>query len=231
MVLPGLHSVIRKMPLIVLAITPEIIERRPFCFHCRCGPIFLFQTYVRRAAFYFGLSRGIQWSFESVETTKRPDVIVVLMESAFPTKLFPEIQAPGSIGKEFQSTDGRIRSLRVETFGGGTWITTASLMTSLPAVEFGWMREYLPIYLQDRMHHSLPKLLRGCGYRTAAISPLPYQFVNEGPFLRSLGIDDYYDARAIAAPTLQERNSFYFDAALKLVDQHRKTDPPPLLLS
>jgi phosphoglycerol transferase MdoB-like AlkP superfamily enzyme len=173
-------------------------------------------------------SSAFDGTSKCVETTKRPDVIVVLMESAFPTTLFPEIHAPGSIGKEFQSAD--IRGLRVETFGGGTWITTAGLMTSLPTVEFGWMREYLSIYLQDRMHHSLPKLFKGCGYRTAAISPLPYHFVNEGPFLRSLGIDDYYDSRAIAAPSLQERDSFYFDAALKLIDQHRKTDARPLFL-
>jgi phosphoglycerol transferase MdoB-like AlkP superfamily enzyme len=160
----------------------------------------------------------------------RPDVIVVLMESAVPPSLYPEVKAPAQLDRLFQSADERINPMRVETFGGGTWITTTGLFTSLPTTKFGWMRPYLPLYLQGRMHHSLPKLLKSCGYKTAVISPLPYPFVNEGPFMTSLGIEDYRDAKSIGAKSKQERDTFYFDTALAYIANHHKTDGRPLFL-
>jgi hypothetical protein len=77
------------------------------------------------------------------------------MESAVPPSVYPTIKADAALNDLFRSADGLIRQLRVETFGAGTWITTAGLMTSLPAAEFGWLRPYLPYYLQGRVHHSL----------------------------------------------------------------------------
>jgi hypothetical protein len=160
----------------------------------------------------------------------KPDVIIVLMESAMPPATYPGIIAPPSSNEEFRSSDGSVRKLRVETFGGGTWVTTTGLMTSLPAAEFGWLRTYLPLYLQHRVHHSLPELMKNCGYRTVAISPFPYSFVNEGPFLTSLGIDEYLDSKSIRLPSLKERDSFYFNSALKFILEHRNADPRPLFL-
>ena len=124
----------------------------------------------------------------------------------------------------------KIRPLQIETFGGGTWITTASFMSSLPAVEFGWLRPYLPVYLKGRVHHSLPQLLSKCGYKTAVISPLPYPFVNEGPFLTSLGFQDYRDSKVIGSPSKHERDDFYFQAAKDYIRQHQEKDGRPLFL-
>lgn len=160
----------------------------------------------------------------------RPDLVAVLMESAVPPSVYPEIKSNPALDRMFQSDDSRVHPLRVETFGGGTWITSAGLMTSLPTTEFGWMRLYLPVYLDHRVHHSLPKLLEACGYKTAVISPLAYPFVNEGPFMTSLGIEDYRDYRAIGAKSKHERDSFYLQAALDYIDQHHRTDPRPLFL-
>jgi Sulfatase len=160
----------------------------------------------------------------------RPDIVAVLMESAVPPSLYPEIKSPEALSDSFAGSDGRIRGLRVETFGAGTWITAAALMTSLPTIDFGWLRPYISVYLQGRVKHSLPTLLRQCGYKTAVISPLSYPFVNEGPFMTSLGIEDYRDSKKIGAHSKQERDSFYFDAALKYIDKHHKEDGRPLFL-
>ena len=160
----------------------------------------------------------------------RPDLVAVLMESAVPPSLYPEIKSNPALDHMFRSADGSVRSLRVETFGGGTWISAAGLMTSLPTTEFGWMRLYLPVYLNHRVHHSLPKLLEACGYKTAVISPLSYPFVNDGPFMTSLGIEDYRDFRAIGAKSKHERDTFYLQTALDYIDRHHQTDPRPLFL-
>ena len=160
----------------------------------------------------------------------RPDIVVALMESAIPPTLYPEIKTGSALPAAFAANRGPVRGLRVEAFGAGTWITSAALMTSLPTVDFGWLRPYIPVYLQGRVRHSLPALLRQCGYKTAVISPLAYPFVNEGPFMTSLGIEDYRDAKKIGAHSKQERDSFYFDVALDYIDKHHREDGRPLFL-
>ncbi len=161
---------------------------------------------------------------------RRPDIIAVLMESAMPPATYPILKAPQWLNQTFQSADGKIHQLQVETFGGVTAISTTGLLTSLPTVEFGWMRPYLPLYLHGNIHYSLAKLLKRCGYKTAIISPQAYPFVNEGPFMTSLGIDDYRDFRAIGAKTKQEPDSVYFDAAVEYIAQHKKRDGRPLFI-
>ena len=186
-------------------------------------------AFAERLAAYTRQS-GYQGLHECSQTENRPDIIAVLMESAVPPSVYPTIKADAALNNLFRSADGVIRPLRVETFGGGTWITTSGLMTSLPAVEFGWMRPYLPVYLQGRVHHSLPKLMSQCGYKTAVISPLPYVFVNEGPFMTSLGFEDYRDMKRIGARSTHERDTVYFQAALDYIRQHRAQDGRPLFL-
>ena len=173
---------------------------------------------------------GYQGMHECSRAENRPDIIAVLMESAVPPSVYPTIKADAALNDGFRSADGMIRPLRVETFGGGTWITATAVMTSLPAVEFGWLRPYLTVYLKDRVHHSLPKLMSQCGYKTAVISPMGYPFVSEGPFMTSLGFEDYHDGSRIGVRSAQERDTFYFQAALDYIRQHRAQDRRPLFL-
>ena len=173
---------------------------------------------------------GYQGLHECSQAENRPDIIAVLMESAVPPSVYPTIKADAALNDRFRSVDGMIRPLRVETFGGGTMITTVGLMTSLPTVEFGWLRSYLPHYLPGRVHHSLPKLLNQCGYKAAVISPMPYPIMNEGPFMTSLGFEDYLDVNRIGARSMHERDTVYFQAALDYIHQHRARDGRPLFL-
>jgi len=165
----------------------------------------------------------------SLATTK-PDIIVILMESAVQPSLYPEISAPTRLKDSFKSIDQKIHSLHIETFGGGTWITTAGLMTSLPTTAFGWLRPYFPVVFEGRIHHSLPQFLKNHGYATAAISPTMSSFINEGRFLTSLGFETYLDYQAIGAKSMFEPDAFYFDAALKFIEHHHCTDQRPLFL-
>jgi hypothetical protein len=55
----------------------------------------------------------------------------------------------------FRSADGRRRELRVETFGGGTWISNFSLMTGLSSLDFGWRAPYLTTAMEGKIHESL----------------------------------------------------------------------------
>lgn len=164
------------------------------------------------------------------KTAARPDIVVVLSESAVPPAQIASWKYNPALNKAFESFDGQTHKLRVETYGGGTWITTASLMSGLSMADLGWMRTYAPMFLKDKVHNALPEYLTSCGYKTVAVSPQSYQFAYEGPFLSSLGIQDYFDREKLAAPTKHETDDFYFGQASAIIRRHHETDSRPLFL-
>jgi hypothetical protein len=161
---------------------------------------------------------------------EQPDVVVIHMESVFPTSLYPDWKTGPA--DRFLGVPGRDwRPLKVETFAGASWTTTAGLFAGLPVAEFGWMRPYLPIFMENRIRSSLPRTLEACGYRTVALMPTRYAMVNEGPFLRSLGFQEVYDRDAMGAASWNDHDTVYYDFARKLIAEHRAGgDGRPLML-
>lgn len=160
-----------------------------------------------------------------------PDVFVVLSESQTNPAYFPQLRTGRSVADSYRSGDGEQRELLVETFGGGTWVTNLSVMTGLSSADFGAQSPYLTILLEGRVGGSIPEMLAECGYRTVAITPMAHSFVNEGPFLESIGIETVLDYHAIGASAYIHRDQFYFAAAEKLIAEHRKSDRRPLFLA
>lgn len=160
----------------------------------------------------------------------KPDIIVVLVESGFNPSLYPAMKAPQTMSDNFKAADGKIHALQTETYGGGTWITMTGLMASIPATEFGWMRPYINLILEDGIHHSLPQYLHDHGYATVAISPGYSTFLDEAAFLHSLGFEKYLDFKAIGANSVHEPDQFYFNYVSNYIEQHHKTDKRPLFL-
>jgi len=159
-----------------------------------------------------------------------PDVFVVLNESHTNPAYFPQLPG-GLIADEFRSMDGRMRELQVETFGGGTWTTNFSVLTGLSSADFGPQSPFLTTHLEGRVAGAIPELMARCGYRTVAILPMRHSFVNEGPFLESIGFETVLDYEAIGANRYIHRDKFYFDAAEKIIAEHRRSDPRPLFLA
>jgi hypothetical protein len=162
--------------------------------------------------------------------TDRPDIFVVLSESTVDPSQFPGLDLEAELGDAFRSRDGKKHNLQVETFGGGTWVTNLSLMTGLSSTDFGWQAPYLTVALENRVHESIPMALARCGYRTAALIPMKDAFVNEGPFMRSIGFGEVLDHDAIGASEYAHRDSFYFEAAERFIRDHRENDGRPLFL-
>ncbi|WP_438749150.1 sulfatase-like hydrolase/transferase [Pararhizobium sp. O133] len=165
------------------------------------------------------------------DMTARPDVFFVLSESHTDPANFPQVAIPDATSKVFQSDDGKVHPMYVETFGGGTWVTNFSVMTGLSGSDFGWQSPYVTQMMESRVRASFPELLARCGYRTVAIMPMDFSFVNEGAFLKSLGFLDVIDYQAMAPKDHFVRDRFYFDVAEKLIREHRRTDSRPLFLA
>ena len=170
-------------------------------------------------------------SADSCETTgPKPDLFVVLSESQTDLSRLNQYGIDQQFSERFKSADGKRRALRVETFGGGTWISNFSLMTGLSSLDFGWRAPYLTTAMEGKIHQSLATELSRCGYRTAVLMPMEHGFVNEGPFLESIGFDEVLDFNRIGATEYAHHDRFYFDAARAFIEEHRRTDGRPLFL-
>jgi hypothetical protein len=163
--------------------------------------------------------------------TNKADFYLVLSESQTSPEVFPELNIPAHIADTFRSGDGQIKPMYVETFGGGTWMSNFSVLTGLSSADFGWQAPYVNQILEGKIRGALPEMLARCGYRTGAIMPMKYNAVNEGPFLKSLGFQEIFDAEDLALPEWGARDSNYFDFAESLIAKHRQTDKRPLFLA
>ena len=159
-----------------------------------------------------------------------PDIVLVLSESAVPPSFVPGWKFPPGLLGHFMSYDDRLHRAGVETHGGGTWISEASVMTGLSMADFGWMRSYPTLLMQGRVHNGLPATLAACGYETKLLSPASFNFIGNGPFMTSLGFSDYIDRRKLAAASQHEPDHWYFDQALDLIKEHRRNSDKPLFL-
>lgn len=161
---------------------------------------------------------------------ERPDIYVVLSESSTNFGNYPQVNLQTVPKDAFLSQDNTEHVLRVETFGGGTWVSNLALMTGLSTRDFGWRAPYLTVQLQERIQESLATLLNGCGYRSAVVMPMKRSFVNEGPFLKSIGFSSVLGYDEIGASLYNHRDSFYYNAADEFIEEHHKSDGRPLFL-
>lgn len=160
----------------------------------------------------------------------QPDVFVVIAESQVPPRHFPQLDLDPPLEATFLSGDGAFHPLQVETYGGGTWISNMALLAGLSGADFGWRAPYLTVTLQDRIRGAIPELFRRCGYRTVALYPMEKSFVNEGPFLESIGFDKVIDMDEMGADHWIMRDKFYYDHAEAFLEDHRQNDGRPLFM-
>jgi hypothetical protein len=126
--------------------------------------------------------------------------------------------------------DGRLNKLRVETFGGASWLTEFSLLTGLSTQSFGGMRQFLQQVMAGGIHDTLPQALARCGYRNVMFYPMLRHFLGSGRFFETTGIREVFDAKAQGAKLANERDRFYYANALAEIGRHVKASAQPLFL-
>jgi hypothetical protein len=152
-------------------------------------------------------------------TETPPDIVMFLNESAMPPGVYPQIAYPDEARGLFESFDGKIHRLRVETFGGGTWLSDFSALTGQSTQAFGSLRNFATQISGGRLHHTLPQYLKACGYDTSLIYPSLAEFAGSARFYRAIGIDRVIDRKVHKAPNERQRDAFYLDQARAIFDQ------------
>ena len=147
-----------------------------------------------------------------------PDIVMMLNESSMPPGVYPGLTYPEELNPFFNSFDGRIHPLRVETFGGGTWLSDFSALTGLSTQSFGNLRNFVANFMTGRLRHSLPQYLRACGYETAIVYPASAGFAGVGRFYEAIGFDRVIDTSVHHAADQRQRDAFYLGEAAKFLE-------------
>jgi hypothetical protein len=159
-----------------------------------------------------------------------PHIILIHQESVAPPALFPALSYDRSLDSFFHSTGGRLNKLRVETYGGASWLTEFSVLTGLSTRSFGGMRQYLQHVMAGGVDDTLPQALARCGYRNVMFYPMLRHFLGAGRFFEAAGIREIFDAKAQGAKLANERDRFYYANALGEIGRHIRASTQPLFV-
>lgn len=159
---------------------------------------------------------------------KPPHVILIHQESVGPPSLFPELKFDPAILPLFNSFDGKMHKMRVETFGGGSWLTESSVLLGLSSQFFGGMKHFIQYFTAGRLRDTLPMAMENCGYRTVMFYPAFKGFFGNAKFFETIGIGEIFDRKAQGAKSDWESDRFYFNNALDEIGRHIAVSQKPL---
>jgi phosphoglycerol transferase MdoB-like AlkP superfamily enzyme len=160
--------------------------------------------------------------------SKPPHIILIHEESVVPPSYFPSLSYDGGLDPFFHSHDGKLHKLRVETYGGASWLTEFSVLTGLPAFSLGNLRQFVQTIMAGKVRDTLPQALARCGYRNVAFHPMLRIYLSIGKFLEAVGVHQTFDAKDQGAKLANERDRFYYANALAEMERHFKTSNQPL---
>lgn len=160
--------------------------------------------------------------------TKPPHIILIHQESVVPPEYIRYLSYDRSVDKLFRSGDGELHPLRVETYGGASWLTEFSLLAGVSTYSFGGMRPFVQSLMAGKVRDTLPERLKLCGYRNVVFYPLSRNFVSNAKFYTAVGMPEIFDMKDQGAKVGNERDRFYYGNALSLIEEHLKTSRQPL---
>jgi Ca2+/Na+ antiporter len=157
-----------------------------------------------------------------------PHIILIHQESVVQPSLFPSLNYDHTVDPFFRSTDGSLRELRVETYGGASWLTEFSLLAGVSTHSFGGMRQFVQTFMQGKLKDTVPQVLERCGYRNVLFYPMLKNFVSNDRFYNSIGLKEIFDLKAQGAKSAQERDQFYYNNAMAEMARHFQASRQPL---
>ena len=88
---------------------------------------------------------------------KPPHILLIHQESVVPPGFFPRVGYDKGLDPFFNSFDGKLHKLRVETYGGASWLTEFSVLAGVSTYSFGGMRTFVQSLMQGKIRDTLPR--------------------------------------------------------------------------
>ncbi|MGQ0673405.1 MAG: sulfatase-like hydrolase/transferase [Hyphomicrobium sp.] len=159
---------------------------------------------------------------------KPPHIILIHQESVVPPSLVPGVTYDQSLDPLFRSFDSQMHPMRVETYGGASWLTEFSILTGVSTYSFGGMRSFVHSLMSGKVRDTLPQALARCGYRNVVLFPGDKNFVSYAKFYAAAGMPEIRDIRDMKGSRINERDRFFYGQALDVMGEHFKSSRQPL---
>ncbi|WP_392553018.1 LTA synthase family protein [Orbus wheelerorum] len=135
---------------------------------------------------------------------KKPDIVVFLQESTVNPQLF-NIQS-SNVPRYDMFSQPNSNLMRVQTFGGGTWLTEFAILTGLNSNDFSFRKNSVYYTVAPHVQTSLFKELNDNGYYTVVLSPMGYGNYNAGPSYTSFGMQQFFMPQDLGYQASKDEN-------------------------
>ncbi|OAT29369.1 LTA synthase family protein [Proteus myxofaciens] len=143
------------------------------------------------------------------QTEVKPDIVVLLQESTVKPSIYQfnkDINLPDLFMFKKDKGVSAQSPLRVQTFGGGTWLSEFSVLTGLNTDDFGARKNSVFYFVVDNLQESLFRQLKSQGYYTVLLTPFNRNAYHAGYAYEKMGIDEIIQPQQLGYPGSLEEN-------------------------
>ncbi|RFY41486.1 LTA synthase family protein, partial [Salmonella enterica subsp. enterica serovar Enteritidis] len=143
------------------------------------------------------------------QTEVKPDIVVLLQESTVNPSIYQfdkNVDLPDLFMFKKDEGVSAQSPLRVQTFGGGTWLSEFSVLTGLNTDDFGARKNSVFYFVVDKLNESLFRQLKAQGYYTVLLTPFNRNAYHAGYAYEKLGVDEIIQPQELGYPGSLEEN-------------------------
>ncbi|AIR64428.1 LTA synthase family protein [Cedecea neteri] len=133
----------------------------------------------------------------------KPDIVLLLQESTVDPRLYkvpdPKLLPHFSMFEQ----DSKVKAhtlMRVQTFGGGTWLSEFAVLTGMRSDDFGALKNSVFYSAIDHVNDSLFKQMKDNGYYTVVLTPFNKSAYNAGHAYTMMGVDKIIQPQELGYP-------------------------------
>ncbi len=139
----------------------------------------------------------------------KPDVVVLLQESTVNPHIYSlpaNVKLPDLYMFQRDADVIAQSPLRVQTFGGGTWLSEFSVLTGLNTDDFGSRKNAVFYSVVDHLQNSLFRAMKDNGYYTVVLTPFNKSAYHAGHAYKTLGVDRIIQPQDLGYPASMNEN-------------------------
>jgi len=187
-------------------------------------------SFPMNANYFIEQAKNIELNIPQLDS--KPDVVILLQESTF-NPHFYKLPTEHNIPK-FEMFDKGIHGLlRVQTYGGATWISEFNILSGLNPSDFGASKQAVFYSIAPHTKYSLFKQFINNGYEVLVLSPFTYGNYNAGATYTHFGMTQFVSPQDLGYPAPSYKKIWDISTA-KLLDYtkillQQKKDKPRLI--
>lgn len=192
---------------------------------------------IKGSSDYF-LQQAASVTLPTTETTEKPDILLLLQESTVNPNIYklPEgTKLPELFMFQQDNQLTAHSAMRVQTFGGGTWLSEFAALTGLNSDDFGSQKSGVFYFIADHLNNSLFKEMKANGYYTVVLTPFNRGAYHSGHAYQMLGVDRIIQPQELGYPGKLQDNLWTIstDDMLKYAKEilAKETDKPVFIFS